>query len=356
MAEAAVIQLDKFEQNPNKRKIPLKDLKLLKGFNPRRNAEPDEDLKNSVKNADIQEDLHIWKDPKGPGFFILEGERRYRAASAAFKKDHLIPCEIHPEILSPTQALMQAMVLGMKENLSDSEKADAYKRLMADPEADEKLVAKNLGLSPRTLKERMAINDRSVPEIKTAVDAPVKKDRIAPRPAARAAGLPEKTQKALAPKLKGKPTKEAMREVQKAEREMKRVRPGRRPSELSLRKDANRSVQTLYSMVSHRLAKAPGDLRAVAHMEVLLIMVAQSDPIDLYEGDGRAAKKMLTPAGVRELAERVKEETKARVAREKASPAKKKSAQKKKAAKKAPAKAARTKPPKAIARKAKKKR
>lgn len=340
---------EKLERTEGKFQVPLGQLHVKPGFNPRDVAEPDEELTGSIKAAGVQEDIHVWRRPEG-GFWILEGERRYKAAKKVRPKDN-VPIQIHEEIQDDNLALLTALVLDKKKNLTDSEKAKAYKRLCVDGDAEEKDVALNLGMSVRSLKEQLAIDEKAVPEIQTGAKAKSGPAAIPRRAAARAAGLPAAKQREIAPKLRGKNTKEAVRTVQNAEKEIERKRPGRKAADLGLRRDANRQVTTLFHMVGNRLVKSPTDLRAQAHMEVLLIMLGKNEVIDLYDGDAKASKKLLTPAGVREIVSRFNDERAARVENEKAAAAKPKAKKATKKTVKKPAKKATKKAAKKAKRK-----
>lgn len=290
--------------------IPTKEIKVKPGFNPRKDAEPSADFVAKIRAGGIQEDLHLWPIPEdelkkdGYKYYVLEGERRLRSARKLNYES--VPAKVHAHVQDEVNALVYALMVGEKENLSDEEKADAVLRVLdaaADPKARaalEKEVAQFMGMSIRSLKELLAIKDSAVPAIAEATKAENPKEKIPRRAAARAAKLPEKAQEKLAKQMAGKSEKEATEIVRQEEKRMSQVRPGRKAAPKSIRSDASRTLTTIRTLILSRLEKSPGDERAKAHFEMAMVLSGEAEVVDLYPGDGKASLKIATDSVVKE--------------------------------------------------------
>lgn len=317
--------------------IPVKKIAVKPGFNPRDDAEPSDDFIASVKEVGFQEDLHLWPVPSseqkkgGPEFYIMDGERRFRTAKKL--KFDSVPAKVHSETTDEFSALITALVIDKRKNLTDDEKGRAFRRILDSTDDNvkeqvEATMAKAMGLSVRSLREISTIDEKATPALKKAAAAKEPSERVPRRAAARAAQLPEKEQKELLPQLKGKSEKEATAVVRAQEKKAGAKRPGRKPAPTSLRRDAARCLTTLEHLVVSRLEASHADQRALAHYEALMVLSGEAEVYDLYTGDGKAPTRIATPQKVRQAIDRHK------AARAEADAASQAKAAKKKVAKK----------------------
>lgn len=302
---------------------PLSALKIQKGWNVRGDASPGAELIASVKETGVQNPIHI-RDSGTPGtFYVIDGERRFNAASKA-KLDNVLV--IYHGNMSDAEAMVLSLTANENQKtLSEGERAEGFKRLRAF--IDEPEIARVMGVSVRTVKETLRALDKGVKEIKEGVRKAPEKGGIPTRVAARAADLPPKIQKQVAKKVRGKSTKEGLRVVQKAEKDLGKVQRGRQPT-LPLVRDAKRRVDQVEALIVDRLKSSSGHTKArlLAHYEMVLIMRGDREVKDIYLPDG---KMSAMPASVKKTVN-IKASSKKAAA--------KKTASKKAAAKKAPGK------------------
>jgi ParB/RepB/Spo0J family partition protein len=263
---------------------PLAALKIQKGFNVRGDAAPSAELVASVKESGVQNPIHV-RDGSEPGtFYVIDGERRYNAAHKA-KVDSVLV--VYHGNMSDAEAIVLSLTANENQkSLSEGERAEGFKRLKEF--TDETEIARLMGVSVRTVKETLRALDKGVKEIKEGVKKSPEKGGIPTRVAARAADLPAKIQKQVAKKVKGKSTKEGLRVVQKAEKELGKVQRGRQPT-LPLARDAKRRVDQIEELIIDRLKSSSGQTKArlLAHYEMVLMMRGDREVKDVYLPDGK---------------------------------------------------------------------
>jgi ParB/RepB/Spo0J family partition protein len=260
---------------------PLSILRVKAGFNPRQDATPTAELLAGVKESGVTRPIHIRDNPEEPGtFLIIDGERRFNAATKA-KSDN-VPVKYEGEMDDDAALILALMSNDNHAELSDKEIADAFQRLK-DADVSEKEIARLMGCEVRKVKETLRVLEKGSEELKTAVKASSKKEKITPRAAARAADLPEEVQKEVVPKMKGKSTKEATKVVRDAEKKIGAKKRGRKADEYPFAAGAKKLCQLLERVAKYELktAKAVGDQkRAQAMLEA----------VDLFKGKGSVSK------------------------------------------------------------------
>jgi PRTRC genetic system ParB family protein len=134
--------------------VPLS--RLIRGQNPRTffDDKEMEELTESVRSQGILQAILV--RPKGDQFEIVAGERRYRAAVAAFGPDYEIPAMIKD--MSDEEADAAALVENIaRANMSPTEEAAAAAKLVGRLSGDRDEAARLLGWSRATLDKRLAL-------------------------------------------------------------------------------------------------------------------------------------------------------------------------------------------------------
>lgn len=135
--------------------------KIVKGRNPRKRFAPDamQELTESIKAQGIIQPIAVRY--LGEGFFeLIAGERRLRAATAAFGENYEIPIRLIEA--DDTEAAVKALTENVqREKMSASEEAEAAAQLLGLYGGDRVATAKQLGMSLSTLESRLALMNAS---------------------------------------------------------------------------------------------------------------------------------------------------------------------------------------------------
>ncbi len=148
--------------------IPL--ARIVPGPNPRRyfSAEALEELTNSIRSRGILQRIIVRPMASSDDFEIVAGERRYRAAVAAWGPDHEIVVNVGD--YNDEQALLVSIEENeQRENPSETEQADGALRLLEMLNGDRGETARRLGW-PRSKFDRRIALTKLLPTVKTALD------------------------------------------------------------------------------------------------------------------------------------------------------------------------------------------
>ena len=133
---------------------------LLNPDQPRKNFGEEElsQLTESIQNYGILQPILVKPDYNGK-YFIIAGERRYRAACQAGLSS--MPCIVRP--MEEEQAALISIVENVqRENLGFLEEAKAYKKLMDDYGLTQSEIARKVGKQQSTISNKIRI--LSLPE------------------------------------------------------------------------------------------------------------------------------------------------------------------------------------------------
>ena len=112
------------------------------------------DLTASVKEMGVLQPVLARKDPKGDGYILIAGERRWRAATAAGL--HEIPALIRSASDSMEVALIENL---QRENLSAIEESEALLKLKQARHFTDQALAKIIGKSRQSVNDSLMLND-----------------------------------------------------------------------------------------------------------------------------------------------------------------------------------------------------
>lgn len=250
---------------------PIEHIKVKNNFNVRKDTKPDAELQASVAEHGVLNPIHVmWKDNKEDTLYIVDGERRYRAAKAAKWTEVPVVCRGHLD-------LSEALIISLSTNesqrsLTRAERAEGYKRLR-DAGHTVPEIAGAMGCSERMVNETLRLVDKAVGPIRKA--AMSNGEGIPTRAASRAALLPEKVQKKLAPKMKGKTTVEALEMVRAEEKKLGKVPKQTRKTKTSKatgKKTPKQTSATKSKSLADRLNRAESALLKEWHKN-------QNDPV-----------------------------------------------------------------------------
>lgn len=148
--------------------IPLSS--ITRGPNPRRYFSPEAHaaLTESIRANGILQKILVRSKPESDKYEIVAGERRYRAAVEAWGIDAEIAVMVGE--LTDEQALLAAIEENeQRDNPSETEQADAAKRLLEMYNGDRAEAARRLGWPKSKFERRMALTKLSS-EVKKALD------------------------------------------------------------------------------------------------------------------------------------------------------------------------------------------
>jgi ParB family chromosome partitioning protein len=225
----------------------LSEVKIEKGFNIRQDTVPDAELVNSVKETGVLMPITVRTRAGKKGLWVIDGERRYRAAKKA--KADKIPVNYIGEP-DDNAALLISLTTKSQRAFTDNEVSAGFKRLTnGGMTADE--VAGVVGCHPRTVVEAIRVMDKATEKLKAA-NAPT-------RVTSRAATLPAKVQDVLAPQIEGKSREEGLKAVRKAEKDLGKNTRGRKPNEYPMVKKAKDVLEQAEKLVLQKLDYNPKD-------------------------------------------------------------------------------------------------
>lgn len=148
--------------------IPL--ARIVPGPNPRRYFSPEalEELTNSIRARGILQRIIVRPMASGDDYEIVAGERRYRAAVAAWGPEHEIVVNVGE--YTDEQALLVSIEENeQRENPSETEQADGALRLLEMLNGDRAETARRLGW-PRSKFDRRIALTKLLQTVKTALD------------------------------------------------------------------------------------------------------------------------------------------------------------------------------------------
>ena len=226
---------------------PLSELKIEKGFNIRGDTEPDAELCASVKQTGVLVPIIVRTKQGKPGLWIVDGERRYRAAKKAKIPEVLVNYVGEHD---DNAALLVSLTTKGQKPFTDSEVAAGFKRLTNNGmTADE--VASVVGCHPRTVVEAVRVLDRATEKLRAT--------SASTRVLSRAATLPGKVQDQLADEIDGKSREEGLKAVRKAEKDLGKNTRGRKPNEYPMVRKAKDILEQAEKIVLQKLDYDPKD-------------------------------------------------------------------------------------------------
>lgn len=205
-----------FLENPEPKlvKIPIQDVAVIPGWNPRSNPVPSKELVSSVGAVGVHTPIKVrWRPDGDRGKeYVIDGERRYWAAKRAGLKE--IPA-IHYGVMGEVEALVLAVASNEnRKNMSTADRVHCCYRLRREG-ASTKQVAAAMGTSLRIAQtyvklnglddevRRMVAEGKLAPHVAAALDHPL---------------LSDKKRAALLAALPGLPVKNALRLINEAKK------------------------------------------------------------------------------------------------------------------------------------------
>lgn len=203
---------------------PVGAIEIEDGFNVRDKTEPGKELKASILEQGVRNPIHVrWKDEKEDSLYIIDGERRYRAAIAAKWKE--VPIVSHGHIGDRDALIISLSANEGQLSLTPEERAKGFSRLL-ESGLNAAEIAAVMACSRRTVTETLNVLGKALPRVRKAA---MNGDKLPIRVASRAASLPAKEQERLLPKLRGKTSEEGLEVVREAEARLNVVKRGRKP-------------------------------------------------------------------------------------------------------------------------------
>jgi ParB/RepB/Spo0J family partition protein len=235
---------------------PIGSIKIEDKFNVRKNVQPDEELIASIAEHGILNPIHVrWKDNEEKELYVVDGERRYRAAKITEWTEVPVVCRGHIDY-------RDALVISLSTNegqlpLTREEKAEGFRRL------------RKSGMEPWEISHVMACSERMVVETLRLLDkatAPIRKGvlvkgNISRRAGSRAALLPPESQEKVSKKIVGKTTEEALVLIREEEEDLGVIPKGTRLKMNSARRGAKKTPALKPSDVIARLRRAEKALK-----------------------------------------------------------------------------------------------
>lgn len=178
---------------------PIDALKIQPKFNVRRNTEPDEELYQSIEEHNVLNPIHVrWKDSKEDVLYIVDGERRFRAAKKAKWSEVPVVCRGHLDD-------RDALIISLSTNegqlpLTREERAEGFRRL-SDAGLSRTDIANVMGCSKRMVSETLLLLDKATMPLRNAA---LHNGKMSKRAGSRISTLPDKEQKKLMEKLEPK--------------------------------------------------------------------------------------------------------------------------------------------------------
>lgn len=129
---------------------------IVSGSNPREYFDPVElaELTESVREKGVLQPILV--RPFEDKFMIVAGERRWRAAKAAFGEDYSMPINVRE--MSDAEAEEAALIENVQRaNMSPSEEAQAAAKVLGNCSGDRDEAAKRLGWTRSTFDKRLAL-------------------------------------------------------------------------------------------------------------------------------------------------------------------------------------------------------
>jgi hypothetical protein len=175
-----------------------------------------------------------------------------------------------------------------------------------DGEHDAKEIAAKVGCSERHVVEVLRVEESGIPELKRLIRKPRSAGGIIPRAAARIAVRDEPFQRRVLKKLIGRGFMEANRIIQAEEQRVGQVNRGRKPTMFDLDEHARARCSRLADIILRALSAHQSPrvrARALAHVEILLLISGKVDVEDLYRPSGKPTR-LLSTATAKNLLQR----------------------------------------------------
>jgi ParB/RepB/Spo0J family partition protein len=208
--------------------VALSDIEVEPGFNNRtpKNAEPDDGLIQSIIENGVKQPIQVrYKDRKQSGFFIVDGERRWRASAKAGKGS--IPV-VNLGFCGDKEALaISCIVSGNQKPLNRKESLASIRKLHLAGYLPEQIV-KITTRDERFVNDALTLLKNGTVSLRSSAQKGVKDGGIDTRVAARVAVLPPKEQKKIIPHVMGVPRDQGLGAVRQVERKMGVNKPGPR--------------------------------------------------------------------------------------------------------------------------------
>jgi ParB/RepB/Spo0J family partition protein len=267
-----------------------RDIEIDPTFNIRKNATPEKELVESIRQNGILNPVHVRsKNKKGDGVVLIDGHRRMNAAKEAGCTS--IPAVNHGFLDDKSAYIIALTTNKDQKKLSQKEQFEGICRLNklgASPEE----ISISMALEIRTVTEAIRVQEKAIPAIKKAVKKGVKEGGVNPRVAARAATLPKPAQEKLLPKIEGKPKEEAMVEVRKMEEKVgvAESRTGPKPKSrvfapkgpYKLADDALDRCQSMEKAIRAKLRHAPDHIVLNSQLMIIQCLKGEVHPADLF--------------------------------------------------------------------------
>jgi ParB/RepB/Spo0J family partition protein len=204
---------------------PTAEIEVEEGFNIRRNTEPEQELVDSAKEHGVIHPIHVrFKDRKKSKLFIIDGERRWKAAKLA--KVGSVPIVNHGFLGDKEAFVISLTANDNQKKLSRSEQFAGFRRLKEEG-LNAETIARVMSVNRRTVDEALIVLEKASKAVKVAAQKGLREGGISPRVAGRAAAsLPKKVQDKIANKLVGASQKEGLETIRKEEQKLGITRPG----------------------------------------------------------------------------------------------------------------------------------
>lgn len=268
----------------------LDEIEIDPSFNVRKDATPEKELVESVRQNGVVNPIHVRaKNKKEEEVVLVDGHRRFNAAKEAGQQT--IPAINHGFINDKVAYLLALTANKDQKKLTHKEQFVGIGRLHklgATPEE----ISISMALDVRTVNEAIRVREKAIPGLRKAVKKGLKDGGVNPRVAARAATLPRAQQEKLLPKIEGKTKEEAMVEVRKVEAKIgaDESRPGPKPKArvfapkgpYKLAEDALERCQSMEKAIRAKLRHAPDHVVLNGQLMVLQCLKGEVHPADLF--------------------------------------------------------------------------
>lgn len=184
------LSYDGFVEDPRPKlvSIPIRDIAVIPGWNPRSNPAPSRDLVESVATMGVSIPIKVrWRPDGDRGKeYIVDGERRYWAAKKAGLEE--IPAMHYGEMDDKTALLIAAASNENRKNMSTADRVHCSYRLKREG-ADTKQIAAAMGTSLRLAQmyvklngledeiRRLVIDGKIAAHVAASLDHPLITDR-----------------------------------------------------------------------------------------------------------------------------------------------------------------------------------
>lgn len=137
--------------------IALADIDIMQGFNPRKyfDAAKHQELIDSVLMQGVIQPIVVRPQANGGGYWLVCGERRYRAAIAAGLSE--IPAVVRDDLDDSQAKLLAIIENAQRDDMSPAEEAESARDILTECANDRDEAAKRLGWSKPKFEARMLL-------------------------------------------------------------------------------------------------------------------------------------------------------------------------------------------------------